>query len=112
MKWLILSLTLTLLEARASTFVGNGGGAGDVELSVTRQQVEETFIAIRKHADDEDQEYCRCNKYFEGRSVCQPLNALTDNQRKFCSKNLVGQAPAILKLLADDSPLKIGWTIS
>lgn len=41
---LVISIFMSLSLAKASTFVGNGGNAGDVELEVTLSQITSTLI--------------------------------------------------------------------
>jgi len=114
MKRLLLLISIQIIlsppAAQASTFVGNGGGAGDVELAVTKKQIEEAFTAIKKRAGDDEINWCRCNRVYENRSVCQPLRSLSQEQRKFCSDTLVKQAPEIIRLVTHPSAVSIRWT--
>lgn len=82
------------------TFVGNGGGAGDIELNVARQQIEQTFKVVQ--TVDAGADLCRCNRVFESRGVCGPLRSLSDEQKKFCAATLKSQAPQILSLIRDE----------
>ncbi len=108
MKLWIAIVAFLSLGANASTFVGNGGGQGDMELAVTKKQVVETFTVI----GEEDSEFCRCNPVYQNRSVCDALSSLTEEQRKFCSKVTRAQASEILKMLEPSSNLTIRWTNS
>ncbi len=70
MKMLIMLLAICALPAQANTFVGNGGGAGDVELSVTRKQIAEAFRVVFKRVDDDSANWCRCyHAYQNARSA-------------------------------------------
>lgn len=104
-KW--VWLVLLPLCANASTFVGNGGGAGDVELAVTKKQIEEGMTAVKKHPDAL---FCKCNSVYEDRSVCEPLRALNEEQRKYCSSALSNQAGELLRLVTNPNAVSIRWT--
>lgn len=108
-KWLVC-IMLSSPWGYASTFVGNGGGAGDVELATTRRQIEETFTVVKKRGEDPEIEFCRCTGMYDSRSVCNPLKVLSEPQKKFCSQALVKQAPEILKLVQNPHAVSIRWT--
>ncbi len=110
MKHLLWLLILMPIASHANTFVGNGGGAGDVELSVTKKQVAEAFRAIEKRKDEVDVEFCRCNDTFRNRSVCEPLRALNEKQRDYCSNALFKQAPEILRMVYNPNTVSFRWT--
>jgi hypothetical protein len=100
-------LAVTAARAPASTFVGNGGGQGDVELAVTKRQLRETIEVIQAETGTE---LCRCNPTFENRSVCDALAALSEPERKYCGEMLRLQAPEFLRLLEGSSGVTIRWT--
>lgn len=103
----IISLILFSFMCQASTFVGNGGGQGDIEIAASKQQLIETFQAIK---DKKSSDYlCRCNENYENRPVCEPLKKLTPEQRQFCQKNLFEKANELLNLVKG-SEVKISWT--
>ncbi len=108
MKRLLIGILLTVSHANASTFVGNGGGAGDVELAVTKTQIRETFAAVERRKDD-DLDWCTCKESYRHRSVCGALNGLEPAQAKYCSKQMVTQSGAMLALV-DDPNVRIEWT--
>ncbi len=108
MKWL-WCLTVIAPLVHASTFVGNGGGAGDVELAVTKKQTQESFAAIKRRTGDSIN-LCRCNMVYESRSVCEPLQNLNIEQKQFCTKTLFAQTPEILRLLSDPKAVSFRWT--
>ena len=105
----MMLLLLFPFFTHASTFVGNGGGAGDIELSVTKKQIEQTFKAIELRAEDTELTLCKCNRMYDNRSVCAPVRPLDQEQRKFCTQALVKQTPQMLNLVKDDS-VSIRWT--
>jgi hypothetical protein len=107
MKTWILALLIGPLSGHAGTFVGNGGGQGDVELAVTKKQIAETFAVVQKQGAGE---YCRCNEAFKNRSTCEPLAVLNDDERRMCSKVMAALAPDILKMVGETSPVIVRWT--
>jgi len=107
--WMCFFLTLPLMSF-ANTFVGNGGGAGDVELSVTKKQIAEAFRAIEKRKDDVEVEFCSCSGTYQNRSVCEPLRSLNDKEREFCGEALAEQAPEILRLVNSSNAVSFRWT--
>jgi len=110
MKHLMWLLLMTPLASFANTFVGNGGGAGDVELSVTKKQIEEAFRVINRKRDNEEAVICKCNPTYSNRSVCEPVRTLDDKQRRFCSATLIKQAPEILRMATNDNAVSFRWT--
>lgn len=109
MKRLTPTLILLIaLQAHASTFVGNGGGAGDIELGVTKAQIKEAFSAVDKRRE-EDFDWCACKESYSGRSICEALNGLSEAQTKFCSKAMRSQASEIVKLVQDKTVV-VQWT--
>ncbi|MGE4130740.1 MAG: hypothetical protein AB7F86_03835 [Bdellovibrionales bacterium] len=109
MKSILFSLLIMTSTAAAdSTWVGNGGSEGDVELAVTQRQVKEAMTVVIKN--EEITEYCECNPVFRNRSVCDILNSLDEPRREFCDKTLREQAPQIIRLLETNSDIKYLWT--
>ena len=50
--WFITFVALaTGFGAHASSFVGNGGSQGDVELLITVKQIQETFEVVDRKSD-------------------------------------------------------------
>jgi hypothetical protein len=108
MKRLLLSLLIFGGQAHASTFVGNGGGAGDIELGVTKAQIKEAFAAVDKRRDEE-LDWCTCKEEYAGRSICEALNGLSEKQSKYCSKAMRSQAADIVRLVQDKGVV-VQWT--
>lgn len=107
--WVCLFLTLPWVS-HANTFVGNGGGAGDVELSVTKKQIAEAFRAIDKRKDDVEADFCSCSGNYQNRSVCEPLRSLNDKEREFCGEALSQQAQEILRMVNNPNAISFRWT--
>lgn len=97
------------LLASGSTFVGNGGNAGDVELQVTLNQVAESLRFLRDNGDDIPNA-CKCTATFKGRAICDPLINLNQEQAKFCHTQLAAATPLFLEFLEGEQRVHISWT--
>lgn len=92
----------------ASTFVGNGGNAGDVELQVTKNQIIEVFQYIEKH-EKKPLELCTCTQTLEGHGTCEILNRLSDEQRLFCADFVSKKSTEIVKMMKLNQ-INFRWT--
>lgn len=114
MKVLILLLMFTFWMPHplvfASTFVGNGGNAGDVELQVALNEIKETFRQIEREKDDPELKMCNCREPFTGRALCEPLSNLTSVKRDFCSNLLKRKSNEVIELLNSAHKIEIRWT--
>lgn len=63
MKVLLLAILLSPLLSEASTFIGNGGNAGDIEKEVTRRQILGSLKGIKSKEFDQEN-LCLCSKPF------------------------------------------------
>lgn len=97
LSWITVVIFAPMVEA--STWVGNGGGAGDVELAVTEKQIEETFTSLRKRVDSGDSSLCSCSKRFAHRAICEPLNNLSEKEAEFCAKAMITQSSDVASLV-------------
>ena len=96
MRILIVIMVIALAAvARASTFIGNGGSAGDVELLVARQQVTEALGIMVKESSAK----CECREEFANHKMCEPLRNLKEAEARYCSQLLGAKAPEVLELL-------------
>ena len=96
-------------SAFANTYVGNGGNAGDVEWTVTLKQIEMGIDGIEKDPPA-DEKLCTCNETYSHSSVCDALNALNVEQRKFCGATLKAQIPQLKPLVRDNKTVRVDWT--
>lgn len=106
----ILSIFLGMIltqQAMASTFVGNGGNAGDVEMQMTLQKAQKTFEAIDT---DRPQNLCVCSAEFEGRPMCDVLKRLNAEQVRFCSRYMTMKAGELSQITGDKKDLNVTWT--
>ena len=111
MRSLITTFLIAMISQAgvASTFVGNGGNASDVELQVTLLQIKKSLTSLEnKYTDGR---LCTCNESLEGHKVCDNLKALTPVQKNFCQIKLSESAPALLNLLNDAKGVQIIWTL-
>jgi hypothetical protein len=106
MKPLLILAILFPVEVFASTFVGNGGSPGDVEIAVALKQVHDVFANV----GSDDQGLCSCeDSEFQNHSVCDTLSDLKNKQARFCSDFLVSHANK-LKALTSPEAIDVEWT--
>lgn len=112
MRFLICILGLIFInQAEASTFVGNGGNAGDIELQITLGQIQKSLESIdRDKASNSDNNLCACASQFEGRPVCDILKQLSTEQARFCSRYVTMKAAELAQTLARKNELSFSWT--
>lgn len=108
MKKLIIILLLFLQSlAFASTFIGNGGNAGDLELEVSRNVIIKTLSAIAK-GKGSDVPLCTCPDNLKGLPLCQGIANLNENQVQFCQKLIKDNATIIGLQLKNE--IQLVWT--
>lgn len=96
LSWLVI----VTVSASASTFVGNGGNAEDLELKSTLSLIEE---GLRTAQTALPSRLCRCS---DSAASCGSLDQLSATQVDFCARFVQTQAPLILNLLNQN---KITW---
>ncbi len=107
MKYLVLLLLAKLSQpVLASTFIGNGGNAGDVEREVTLQQI---LGAIEGFAQHNSIPQCECVPRYQNSSFCDTLKTLNEQQQQFCSKTLKTLSTPLKQVLAEDQ-VRFSWT--
>lgn len=94
----------------ASTFVGNGGNAGDVELQVTLSQITNTLNYIVSAPEDENEKLCQCERVLEQHKVCESLKNSNQRQNNYCADQTASKAKDILKLLESENGVQVVWT--
>lgn len=97
--FIFLFLSLHVTFASASTFVGNGGNAGDVELEVAKKEIHKTLQYIDEHKTNPALRLCECYEDYEDHPVCNTLEKLTKPQVEYCAKFLKDNASALAKIL-------------
>jgi hypothetical protein len=109
---LLIAASLIFLSSvsGASTFVGNGGNVGDVELQMTLQQLSETFSIIANNEDEAQKDLCVCTRTYEGRPLCDVLKRLTAPQVKFCSRYVQLKASELALTLKKKDRIQFTWT--
>ncbi|MBC7371007.1 MAG: porin family protein [Bdellovibrionaceae bacterium] len=111
MKKIIYGLALILgASAGASTFVGNGGNAGDVELQVTINQLQKAFVETAKPSADAATKLCVCHEDFQGKPLCEMLKKLDEEQVRFCDAYIKEKSPELAELLARKDRVHFSWT--
>lgn len=102
-------LSLFVGAAHASTFVGNGGNAGDVEWLVTLKQISVGYETIATNNPD-DETLCTCSGSYTNSSICDALNSLTKPQRLYCGATLKQLLPQLRPLVRDPNTVHVTWT--
>lgn len=98
------------VSAKASTFVGNGGNAGDVELQVTLSQVNRTLSEITASGEDSQGLLCRCQDVMKSHKMCDSLAALNQRQIYYCGDTLSQKAKDMIELLKSKEGVQFVWT--
>lgn len=105
-----ITLTFGLLKmqpAIASTFVGNGGNASNLDLKIALGLIEESM----KNLSEEDvADLCVCDEEFMYLKSCKILEKLTKNQQEFCQQTLFKNSKMISKMASTTSPIQFVWT--
>lgn len=96
--------------AMSSTFVGNGGNVGDVELQMTLQQLNQTFSAISENQSGIQEHLCVCTPTYEGRPQCDVLKRLNEAQVRFCSRYISMKSAELAELLRNKDRVRFTWT--
>lgn len=109
LKSLALSLLISV-SARASTFVGNGGNAGDIELQVTWVQISKTLDEIVEAGVDTQGLLCRCHEDLQTHKLCDSLIELNQSQTFYCSNTLSQKAAQMRQLLQSNQGVQVVWT--
>lgn len=109
MKLLICGLLLSVSSpAWASSFVGNGGNVGDIELTVALRQTQKTLDLIAK--TEKDESFCVCPSGMERHSVCEPIRDLKNEERLFCAKFLREKAGTVARMVGTSEGPRVDWT--
>lgn len=105
-RLILCALLFTSAAAHASTFVGNGGNAGDVELLVALKQIEASTESISQGGYNK---LCECDSTFEGHQVCEVLRSLNAAQKQYC-RNFVLKEAADYAALLNSQKIRYLWT--
>lgn len=106
---LLMSIPAMAGGARESTFVGNGGNIGDVEILVTKREIQEAMKRIGSRAERE-RSLCTCTEEYESHPICAPLRTLSPAQTEFCAKFLDAHAERIGELVSGPRAVEVVWT--
>ncbi len=102
-------LILVAVSAKASTFVGNGGNAGDVELLATVRQLVMTVSSMDSSVEKVEPIQCKCSEEFGNHPTCESLTALTLEQAKFCADFLTEKVSELKNLLDPFDQTRVTW---
>ncbi|HEY1079504.1 MAG TPA: hypothetical protein VGE46_05385 [Bdellovibrio sp.] len=109
LKILLLNIFL-VSTVHASTFVGNGGNAGDIELQVALDQIQQTLNLLIKNSDDPELRLCTCYEKYKEHSVCNNLRRLSEPQVQYCARLIRHKSKELTKLLSDKGAIHFSWT--
>ena len=92
MKWIFSFLILLTLSAESSTFIGNGGQTGDVELAVSLKQIRSAIERIELLSkEDPTKRFCVCPVEYVSHNLCEIIEKLDDVQKQYCDRFLLTQ---------------------
>lgn len=92
MKRILLFIPLIASLSFGSTFIGNGGQTGDVELAVSLRQVRGAVEHIQTLAKENPQQrFCICPIQYADHSLCEMIKKLNIDQQKYCEQFIVSQ---------------------
>ncbi|HPI41743.1 MAG TPA: hypothetical protein PLJ21_13115 [Pseudobdellovibrionaceae bacterium] len=106
----VLLTSLLSMGAHASTFVGNGGNSGDVELQVTLKEIQETLRLIDNGKNSNEFKLCTCYPQLKGHPMCNTLSKLNSQQVQFCEKYIKDNSENLRKAANQLSQNGIEWT--
>ncbi len=106
-KFALIAMMLTQsLHAQESTFVGNGGNAGDLDLSITLAQIEDSFENISSDYES----LCKCADDVANNELCEVLRKLSPDQAKVCAEIMLESKSAMRALASKSSKIKFVWS--
>lgn len=110
MKWILLTYIAVSQMTLASTFIGNGGQTGDVELAVSLKQVRGAVERIETlKQEDPHKRYCVCPENYADHNLCEIIQKLTEDQKQYCDKFVLTQ---LQKLARASQTTQFEWVQS
>lgn len=110
MKWILLLALFSVSSASASTFIGNGGQTGDVELAISLKQVRAATERIETlMQEDPNKHYCVCPENYADHNLCEIIQKLTDEQKLYCDRFVLVQ---LKKLTRASQATQFEWVQS
>lgn len=104
---MILLLYLFSFTCWSSTFIGNGGQVGDLELTVTKRQIRSTLNRLNElKAENSNIEICKCPEDYSDHQLCEIIKELNNEQKQYCEDFIKKQLPKIEKAA---STVKFEW---
>lgn len=109
---LIIVFVAHFKTVSASTFVGNGGNVGDVELQVALRQLTDVSAQLleEKGLSEDLESLCTCPKDLQSHPMCEPLINLNTKKEEFCRQFLKSKIANLNLLLKSKASLEIRWT--
>ncbi|MBL7542780.1 MAG: hypothetical protein JNL11_03140 [Bdellovibrionaceae bacterium] len=85
MKWIFAFLISC--STMASTFIGNGGQTGDLELAVSMKQIREAIVRMREvKIETPNRRFCVCPENYRDHQLCETVEKLNEDQKIFCDR--------------------------
>lgn len=96
-----LNITLVLLSfstvTMSSTFLGNGGQSGDIELTVSLKQIRAAADVVEERSEKKSPQLCYCPEEYSDHQLCEIINMMNVAQKKYCSDFLQSQFSELKK---------------
>lgn len=100
MKWILIFLLFGYFKLPASTFIGNGGQTGDVELAVSLKQVRAATERIETlQIEQPGKRYCVCPENYTDHNLCEVIQKLTEEQKLYCDNFVTIQLQKLTQAL-------------
>lgn len=104
---LIILLYMISFSSWSSTFIGNGGQVGDLELTVTKRQIRSTLNRLQElKSENNNLEVCKCPEDYSDHQLCEIIKELNSDQKQFCEAFIKAQLPKLEKAI---SAVKFEW---
>lgn len=108
----IIMLFLVYVDCLASTFVGNGGNVGDVEIQVSFHMLADIVNQLNtdEHSDFLLETLCTCPEDLKNHPMCEPLINLGKEETLFCRSFLQQNMKNIQGILRRSAKMEVHWT--
>ncbi len=94
-------------EVPSSTFVGNGGDAQDLDLSVTLAVIANVSQTLSGGSNDS---LCKCSEEWQENDICRVLRQLSTQEVKACQQILLGYGSQLAELAGRKSTVIYEWS--
>ncbi len=102
----LLLFPLGLGYVQASTFVGNGGNASDLELATVLASLKESLSSL---TGEEKSALCTCDNMAYDHPLCHVLDNLGEKKKQFCQNFIYQHKNSLATLARLDGAIKFKW---